>query len=1263
MTKTSRCISLLLILVLLCGVLTTVHADVATINIFFCGKKTAEDGTETIIRLDGRFRVVQNGMEAGVIEAGKTTLTLSGTERIRIEPLPETIAPGWDLSTATCEISPEAGGTTTVSVVVEQLKADVSISETHQTAAPIPTPVPADNLRTGESEPEDNSEDEPEDETGTVTEDEDDEDIPMISGSNGPLATPTMPPYDLSALAPTPEPEWVTLNPGTGSVRAFAYYDMNNNGVFNETETAVSNVTVCLLTENEDAVAAVTTGKNGIALFENLPEGLYHIKVILPDGWAFNRKANSEEPFASVFGNSYDGEAVSGSFRVSADQTATPGISLGKCLHVSGTCWFESVKVDGLFDTDEAVLPGVKIELDGEKNGLHYETISDETGNWRIERVAPAAYRLRAYAPDGMMFTRVPTHNGRKTVLAKDGVTVASRLIDLNDKESKEKQYIGFTWAGEISGICFLDANYNGLYDEGEQPMAGVKVTAIKQAKEEEAAVTYSGEDGTFVLTGLRGNTYKMRAVLPDDGSDFTRTVSDLLGNHFEARPGRRENFWKDFTLAPSEHRVMNVGVIYPASVTGTVYLDTDFSGTMNGKEKIVTSYLVKLLDEDGNTVTMDKTSIKGKYELTDVPPGNYSLSVTAIKNYAFTRLGEGNVILNRTNGEGYSETFHLGLGEKKTGMDIGMILPGVVRGSVFADRNDNGVRDAEENGLPGVTVCLVGEEGEVLRAEIGEDGNYLFDSVMPGTYHLEYTLPENAVFASVTAGGNTISGTGTGVSESFTMASGMELTGPVCGALTLGQIEGYAYLDHNGDGVSTEGEEKAEGLTLTLTPSRKDLKAMTVTTGEDGTFMLGDLHPDTWMLTVSCPEHYVMSRTDNLKLPLTAGKDTQSVQMDVSMGAVWTGQQIGTVMPASLAGQVWLDENDNGLFDAGERTPAGFEVTVKDDRNGQIFDTLRTDGEGRFATSGLIPGSFTVTFPLDDKTIAPKSGNSNFQEVNGKLVYAGLELKENEAKDGLLLGIVRYTSIGGNVWIDRGGSIESLAGTDIVLKDGEGKVLSTIRTAENGNYRFDRLMPGAYQLDITAPEGCVIIEPGDRRLGGEQISVATKTLNRSGSTDLIALKMDEDQLKMNIGCVLPGRVGDFCWLDLDKDGIQGMNEPGIPDVKITLIREGETVAETTTDQYGFYRFSDLYPAVYTLKVTAPAEVKPTKRRTDIRLIVSSLEEADETECHTVEFQVESDKANYNVDLGFVCRKDGVMPAGTGEGKKQDWTGIAGSDN
>ena len=1132
MNPGKRLFACLIIIMLVCGMVTVSSAEAATLGVYLCGIRTAEDGTTVTVRLDGQFRVLQNGREAGVIDAGRTTVTLPETERVRIIPMPETISPEWDLSTAYCEVVPEAGGTTTIPVVLYPLK-DQSGTAT-------------------DSQPAD---------TGSGTPDEGEEKDEDAAASDD--ATPV-----------TPQPE-------------------------DEEETA------------GEPAAAVTAGPT-----PTLP------------------------PVDPVY----------------LEPSPAPDLST---LHISGQCWFDST-LDGLFTSEEPALPGIKLELDGVRNGVHYETVSGADGNWYFDNLSPALYNLTVTIPDGMMFTKASKKGGKRSMITSG----TSRQIDLNDKESRDHLYIGFTWTGEIKGRCFLDANYNGMYDEGELPMPGVKICALK-SMDEEAAKTFSGEDGTYTLTGLRGNTYRMRVVLPEDGSDFTCTVSDPLGNHFKSRPGRRENFWDNFVLNEAQTREMNVGVIYPGSITGTVYYDDDFSADRSESEKVVSGFLVGLYDENGNVVAMDKTSVKGKYELTKLVPGNYTLHVTAVKGYAFTRLGEGNVIVNRTGGEGFSEPFFLELGEKKTNMDVGMIKPGTVEGSVFADRNDNGIRDDGENGLPGVTVRLIDDESgeESFRAEIGEDGKYLFDAVMPGRYHLEYILPENAVFARTVSGGNTISGDqGTGESESFSFTSGATVQGPECGMLTLGRIDGLAYHDHDGNGIRSEGEEELAGMTLTLTPSRSELEEITVTTEQDGSFALEELRPDTYTLTVTCPEDNVLSRTDSIRLPLTAGRASQDVSLSVSMGAQWNDQQLGAVIPASLSGQMWMDENNNGYFDEGESTPAGMEITVTDDMTGKVFDTLRTDGEGRFATSGMIPGNFTVSFPLDERTIAPKQGDSNFEEADGKLVVSGIALSENEAKEDLLLGIVRYTSIGGTVWIDRGDTVEPLAEAEIRLLDEGGSVLQTQTTGSSGEYLFGKLMPGTYSLDASMPEGCVIIEPDDRRLNENQISVITHATNRNGESDPIELFMGEDQRKLNIGCVLPGRMGDFCWLDVDKDGLQGMDEPGIPNVRIELLCDGEHIADTETDQYGFWRFEDLYPAVYTLRVTSPDEVVATKRRTDIRLIASVLEEEGSGIYESVEIQVESDKANYNADIGFICKQDGVLPPGTGEGKRQLWTGYKEGD-
>ena len=100
----------------------------------------------------------------------------------------------------------------------------------------------------------------------------------------------------------------------------------------------------------------------------------------------------------------------------------------------------------------------------------------------------------------------------------------------------------------------------------------------------------------------------------------------------------------------------------------------------------------------------------------------------------------------------------------------------------------------------------------------------------------------------------------------------------------------------------------------------------------------------------------------------------------------------------------------------------------------------------------------------------------------------------------------------------------------------------------------------------------------------------------------------------------------------------------------------GMAIAETESDQYGFWRFSDVYPAEYTLRVTPPSEVKPTVSGVHPLIISSVLEETDDTECVSGPVQVESDRANYNADMGFVCRKPGVTPPGYGEGETQDWS-------
>ena len=62
------------------------------------------------------------------------------------------------------------------------------------------------------------------------------------------------------------------------------------------------------------------------------------------------------------------------------------------------------------------------------------------------------------------------------------------------------------------------------------------------------------------------------------------------------------------------------------------------------------------------------------------------------------------------------------------------------------------------------------------------------------------------------------------------------------------------------------------------------------------------------------------------------------------------------------------------------------------------------------------------------------------------------------------------------------------------------------------------------------------------------------------------------------------GKIGDFVWRDLDRDGQQDPGEPGVASIRVELTRPDSTILRTNTDANGRYCFDDLQPGSY--KVT-----------------------------------------------------------------------------
>ena len=126
----------------------------------------------------------------------------------------------------------------------------------------------------------------------------------------------------------------------------------------------------------------------------------------------------------------------------------------------------------------------------------------------------------------------------------------------------------------------------------------------------------------------------------------------------------------------------------------------------------------------------------------------------------------------------------------------------------------------------------------------------------------------------------------------------------------------------------------------------------------------------------------------------------------------------------------------------------------------------------------------------------------------------------------------------------------------------------------------------GEYALRFILPEGELFAD----RVQEEGASIVDPVEGNDATTGTFHLAMGEEKRAMNVGAIRAGEIGDTVWLDKDGNGLQDYREPLLSGVKLTLLRldaDGQTteVAQTQSDAYGYYHFSDLRPGVYMIRL------------------------------------------------------------------------------
>jgi hypothetical protein len=157
--------------------------------------------------------------------------------------------------------------------------------------------------------------------------------------------------------------------------------------------------------------------------------------------------------------------------------------------------------------------------------------------------------------------------------------------------------------AGGVAARIFVDANGNGLFDDGEELVEGAELNAVQVKKE-----GFSDENGIAFIPNLpRGRITDIK-VDPSSLAD-PYWMPNYEGLSLRPRPGKVKEL--DFPLVVS------------GEIDGTIYFVSD-----GGEKTPARQFKVHLIAPWGDLVKTTSTAYDGFYILGEIPPGIYYLVV-----------------------------------------------------------------------------------------------------------------------------------------------------------------------------------------------------------------------------------------------------------------------------------------------------------------------------------------------------------------------------------------------------------------------------------------------------------------------------------------------------------------------------------------------------------------------------------------------------------------------------------------------------------
>ena len=805
------------------------------------------------------------------------------------------------------------------------------------------------------------------------------------------------------------------------------------------------------------------------------------------------------------------------------------------------------------------------------------------------------------------------------------------------------------------SGVEYVSSETRVCQDGATNPCTGpVYATASYDA----AAGTWSAMESGILNTNLNvGGTetlYVLVKVKPStEGSTITNTATLGEFDQVDSNPDNNK-----------DSATFKVG----GTLSGTIYNDADAWWYFNDADKPFEGVTVRLLDADGNPVKdasgvdiTTKTDADGKYTFTRLPLGSYKVEVVPgevkvdgadvnLADYKQT-YGYGSSVTRDQVGQGKLVTpapIELtAAAPNATEIDFAFVKPVSVGNFVWFDANKDGIQDADEVGVAGVTVTMDGQldmdplldaDGNLVKPVTTDaNGKYVFTNLLPGSYGLTFTIPAG-YSETVKNAGDDRAVDSDGAETWPVLKQGQDDMTVDLGLIADGTIGDTLFwdVDNNGGSAPSGPDKPLVGVTVTLTyttPAGVE-KTLSTVTDADGHYSFKDLAPGDYVVTVDktslatvCPECTAQTHAPSGNLTASEGQELSlTSKVTLNPGAMTNNDQdwaftgvANTAIVKAIADPV---EVPAGGFTPGTSVTYTLTVTnegpspatgvVAQDKlpSGVTFEYADGDGtydaaSGKWDLSGeVIEKGATRTLRI---TVIIRASAAGSVVTNTATIEAQDQIGDKTPDNSSSVPLTAGYTIAGKLYNDADASFNSsdseapYAGVTVALlkRDGtpvldkDGNPVTAVTDAE-GKYSFVGLPLGQYSVSV--------VDPTSGPLAGTKPTEAY-TGRYKTTADVTIAEATGSVIDVNFGFVKPASLGDYTWMDVGRDGIQDADEPALPGVTVTLTYEdgsavtdasGNVVTAKTSDANGKYSFENLLPGGYKVSFQAPAGFEAT---------------------------------------------------------------------